>query len=85
METSSVPPTLGKNFDKTVKESARALAQLKKQIVRLDPTLAGAVDGAEENLVSAGKIEAQSGEGAGAESRFDCRASRVSRIASVPS
>ncbi len=50
METSSVPPTLGKNFDKTVKESARALAQLKKQIVRLDPTLGGAVETAQKKI-----------------------------------
>jgi bacillithiol synthase len=50
METSSVPPTLGKNFDKTVKESARALTQLKKQIVRLDPTLAGAVETAQKKI-----------------------------------
>ncbi|MGC1416212.1 MAG: bacillithiol biosynthesis cysteine-adding enzyme BshC [Candidatus Acidiferrum sp.] len=50
METASVPPTLGKNFDKTVKESARALAQLKKQIVRLDPTLGGAVETAQKKI-----------------------------------
>ena len=50
METSSVPPTLGKNFDKTVKESARALAQLKKHIVRLDPTLGGAVETAQKKI-----------------------------------
>ena len=50
METSSVPATLGKNFDKTVKESARMLAQLKKQIVRLDPTLSGAVDTAQKKI-----------------------------------
>lgn len=50
METANVPPTLGKNFDKTVKESARALAQLKKQIVRLDPTLAGAVETAQKKI-----------------------------------
>jgi uncharacterized protein YllA (UPF0747 family) len=50
METSSVPPTLGKNFDKTVKESARALAQLKKQILRLDPTLSGAVETAQKKI-----------------------------------
>ena len=50
METSSVPPTLGKNFDKTVKESARALAQLKKQILRLDPTLGGAVETAQKKI-----------------------------------
>ncbi|MGB6683153.1 MAG: bacillithiol biosynthesis BshC [Candidatus Acidiferrum sp.] len=50
METASVPPTLGKNFDKTVKESARALAQLKKHIVRLDPTLGGAVETAQRKI-----------------------------------
>ena len=50
METSSVPPTLGKNFDKSVKESAKMLAQLKKQIVRLDPTLGGAVETAQKKI-----------------------------------
>jgi hypothetical protein len=50
METSSVPLTLGKNFDKTVKESARMLAQLKKQIVRLDSTLGGAVETAQKKI-----------------------------------
>jgi uncharacterized protein YllA (UPF0747 family) len=50
METSSVPPTLGKNFDKTVKESARMLVQLKKQIVRLDPTLGGAAETAQKKI-----------------------------------
>jgi len=50
METSSVPPTLTKNFDKTVKESARMLAQLKKQIARLDPTLGGAVETAQRKI-----------------------------------
>jgi len=50
METSSVPVALGKNFDKTVKESARMLAQLKKQIVRLDPTLGGAVETAQKKI-----------------------------------
>ena len=50
METASVPPALGKNFDKTVKESQRMLAQLKKQIVRLDPTLGGAVETAEKKM-----------------------------------
>ncbi len=43
METSSVPPTLAKNFDATVKDAAKMLEKLKKQIVRLDPTLGGAV------------------------------------------
>ena len=50
METSSVPPTLAKNFDKTVKECERMLAQLKKQIVRLDPTLGGAVATAQKKI-----------------------------------
>jgi bacillithiol synthase len=50
METRSVPPALAKNFDKNVKESARMLAQLKKQIVRLDPTLGGAVATAEKKI-----------------------------------
>jgi bacillithiol synthase len=50
METSSVPTTLGKNFDKRLKESAKTLAQLKKQIVRLDPTLGGAVETAQKKI-----------------------------------
>jgi uncharacterized protein YllA (UPF0747 family) len=50
METSSVPTTLGKNFDKSVKESAKMLAQLKKQILRLDPTLGGAVETAQKKI-----------------------------------
>ncbi len=50
METASVPSTLGENFDKTLKESARMLAQLKKQIVRLDPTLGGAVETAQKKI-----------------------------------
>jgi len=50
METASVPPALGKNFDKTVKENQRMLAQLKKQIVRLDPTLGGAVETAQKKI-----------------------------------
>jgi Bacillithiol biosynthesis BshC len=50
METSSVPRTLGRNFEKTVKVSARMLARLKKQIVRLDPTLGGAVETAERKI-----------------------------------
>jgi bacillithiol biosynthesis cysteine-adding enzyme BshC len=50
METSSVPATLGKNFDKTVKENAKMLVALKKQIVRLDPTLGGAVDTAQKKI-----------------------------------
>jgi bacillithiol biosynthesis cysteine-adding enzyme BshC len=50
METSSVPAGLGKNFDKTLKESDRMLARLKKQIVRLDPTLGGAVETAQRKI-----------------------------------
>jgi len=50
METSSVPATLNKNFDKTVKESERMLAQLEKQIVRLDPTLGRAVETAQKKI-----------------------------------
>jgi bacillithiol biosynthesis cysteine-adding enzyme BshC len=50
METASVPPTLGRNFTKTVKESTRMLSRLKKQIVRLDPTLGGAVDTAQKKI-----------------------------------
>ena len=85
METASVPPTLGKTFDKTVKESARMLAQLKKQIVRLDATLRrrSGRDGAEEDRVPTRKIKAQGGQSAGAEGWTDCRASGVSRIAAL--
>jgi len=50
METSSVPPALGKKYDKTVKDGARMLAELKKQIVRLDPTLGGAVETAQRKI-----------------------------------
>ena len=50
METSSVPAGLGKNFDKTLKESDRMLSRLKKQIVRLDPTLGGAVETAQRKI-----------------------------------
>ena len=50
MEISSVPGALGKNFDKTLKESEKSLAQLKKQILRLDPTLGGAVETARKKI-----------------------------------
>jgi bacillithiol synthase len=50
METASVPLALGKNFDKTVKESARMLTRLKKQILRLDPTLRGAMETAQKKI-----------------------------------
>jgi len=66
METASVPQALGKSFDRTLKENARALAKLQKQIVRLDPTLAGAVETARKKIAfqmeklkrKAGKAEA---------------------------
>lgn len=50
METASVPRALGANFERTRKENARALEKLKKQIVRLDPTLAGAVETARRKI-----------------------------------
>jgi len=50
METSSVPKPLGKNLDKGVAQTERMLAQLEKQIVRLDPTLAGAVETAQKKI-----------------------------------
>jgi bacillithiol synthase len=50
METSSVPSALGKNFDKSLKETEKMLAQLKKQIMRLDPTLGGAVTTARKKI-----------------------------------
>jgi bacillithiol biosynthesis cysteine-adding enzyme BshC len=50
METASVPPGLSKDFDKTVNEATRMLAKLKKHIVRLDPTLAGAVETAQKKI-----------------------------------
>jgi bacillithiol synthase len=51
MEVSSVPKSLGKNLDKSVAQAERMLAELKKQIVRLDPTLNGAVDTARKKVV----------------------------------
>jgi uncharacterized protein YllA (UPF0747 family) len=50
MEVSSVPKMLGKNFAKTVRQTERMLGQLKKQIARLDPTLAGAVGTAQRKI-----------------------------------
>jgi bacillithiol biosynthesis cysteine-adding enzyme BshC len=50
METSSVPSGLGENFDKTLEESDRMLSRLKKEIVRLDPTLGGAVETARKKI-----------------------------------
>ena len=50
MEGRSVPKALGKNFDKNIKLSQRTLAQLRKQMVRLDPTLTGAVETAQKKI-----------------------------------
>ena len=50
METASVPRTLGANFDKMLKENARALEKLEEQVVRLDPTLGGAVETARKKI-----------------------------------
>jgi bacillithiol biosynthesis cysteine-adding enzyme BshC len=50
METSSVPEALGENFDKTLKQSEELLADLKKQILLLDPTLGGAVETAQKKI-----------------------------------
>jgi bacillithiol synthase len=50
METASVPKSLGKNLDEGAGQTERMLAQLKKQIVQLDPTLAGAVETAQKKI-----------------------------------
>jgi bacillithiol synthase len=50
MELASVPKSLGKNLDKGVAQTERMLIQLRKQIVRLDPTLAGAVETARKKI-----------------------------------
>lgn len=51
METASVPKSLAKNLDKGAAHTERMLAELKKQIVRLDPTLGGAVETARKKIV----------------------------------
>jgi bacillithiol synthase len=50
MEVSSVPKSLGKNLDNDVAQTERMLAELKKQIVRLDPTLGGSVETARKKI-----------------------------------
>jgi len=50
METASVLRALGAQFDKSLKENARMLEKLKKQIARLDPTLKGAVATAQRKI-----------------------------------
>src|SRR5467141_2544070 len=44
MEGRSVPGALAKNFDRTQKQLAKMLAQLGKQMEKLDPTLRGTVE-----------------------------------------
>jgi bacillithiol synthase len=66
METSSVPKNLGKDFDQTLRETERKLGALKKQILKLDATLGGAVETAQRKIAfqmeklkrKAGKAEA---------------------------
>jgi bacillithiol biosynthesis cysteine-adding enzyme BshC len=50
MEVSSVPKALGRNFEMTVRQTEGMLGQLRKEIVRLDPTLAGAVGTAQRKI-----------------------------------
>jgi uncharacterized protein YllA (UPF0747 family) len=50
MEISSVSKTLEKNFDRTMKQTGHMLAELKKQIAQLDPTLAGSVETAQKKI-----------------------------------
>ena len=62
LETSSVPKALGKNFDKTLKETERKLELLKKQIVKLDATLGGAVETATRKIAfQIGKLKRKAG------------------------
>jgi bacillithiol synthase len=51
METASVPRALGSVFDKSAQETGRKLALLEKQIVKLDPTLGGAVETARKKIL----------------------------------
>jgi bacillithiol biosynthesis cysteine-adding enzyme BshC len=50
MEGRSVPSTLAKNFDRNQKQIAKMLAQLGKQIEKLDPTLKGTVERARKRI-----------------------------------
>jgi len=52
MEGRSVPGSLAKNFERNQKQIAKMLAQLGKQIEKLDPTLKGTVcESAEEDRI----------------------------------
>jgi len=50
MESVSVPPTLGENFDRDKAQVESTLAELGGQIEKLDPTLAGAVNTARNKI-----------------------------------
>jgi bacillithiol biosynthesis cysteine-adding enzyme BshC len=50
MERQSVPGALSKNFDRDQKQIAKMLAQLGKQIGKLDPTLKGTVERARKRI-----------------------------------
>ena len=50
MERQSVPGSLSKNFDRDQKQMARMLAQLGKQMEKLDPTLKGTVERARKRI-----------------------------------
>ena len=50
MESQSVSGTLSKNFDRNQKQIAKMLAQLGKQIEKLDPTLKGTVERARKKI-----------------------------------
>jgi len=67
MQTASVPAQLSNQFDVTLTDTSKKLATLKAEIVRLDDTLAGAVDTAQRKVAfqleklkrKVGKAEAQ--------------------------
>src|SRR5882672_5301699 len=50
MERQSVPGSLSENFDRNQKQIAKMLAQLGKQIEKLDPTLKGTVERARKRI-----------------------------------
>jgi len=50
MESRSVPGSLAKNFERNQKQIAKMLAQLGKQIEKLDPTLKGTVERARKRI-----------------------------------
>src|SRR6266404_3032333 len=50
MERQSVPGSLSKNFDRNQKQIAKMLAELGKQIEKLDPTLKGTVERARKRI-----------------------------------